>query len=155
MKREDFLKQYQTKEWYNLSKRIKARDNNTCQLCGKNNVPLTVHHLHYGENGSILDVPDSSLITLCEECHRKQDYYRIDTEYIINELRTQYTDFEIFLMVVSLEEKYYQDRDSIKYRPIKESIIPKSLRKYHLSFYRNISKWREKVLKIAFPCNNK
>lgn len=32
MKKEDFLRQYHTKEWYEISKRIKARDHNTCQM---------------------------------------------------------------------------------------------------------------------------
>ena len=71
MNKVDFLKQYQSKEWYETSKRIKARDHNTCQMCGRNDVPLSVHHRYYGENGSLL-VPDNALITLCEKCHHKE-----------------------------------------------------------------------------------
>ena len=53
MTRKEFLAQYKTKEWYELSKKIKARDHNTCQMCGRNDVPLSVHHLKYGEDGSL------------------------------------------------------------------------------------------------------
>ena len=53
MNKQDFLKQYQTKEWYEISRRIKARDHNTCQMCGRNDVPLSVHHMYYGIGGDI------------------------------------------------------------------------------------------------------
>ena len=86
MDKTDFLKQYQSKEWYDTSKRIKARDHNTCQMCGRNDVPLSVHHRYYGENGSLL-VPDNALITLCEKCHyiettSKQSLYEILNQLI-------------------------------------------------------------------------
>lgn len=73
MKKEEFLNQYKTKEWYETSKRIKARDHNTCQMCGRNDRPLSVHHRYYGKNGS-LKVPDDALITLCDSCHEQETY---------------------------------------------------------------------------------
>ena len=75
MTRKEFLAQYQTKEWYELSRQIKARDHNTCQMCGRNDVPLSVHHLKYGENGSLF-VDDNCLITLCDRCHKINHEYK-------------------------------------------------------------------------------
>lgn len=102
MNKKEFLAQYQTKEWYEISKRIKARDNNTCQMCGCNNKPLSVHHLYYGENGSIFDVNDSSLITLCEDCHKKQKEYYSDVTDRIQDLKTILTDFELSIILNQL-----------------------------------------------------
>lgn len=96
MNKQDFLKQYQTKEWYETSKRIKARDHNTCQMCGRNDVPLSVHHLYYGHGGDIFDVPDESLITLCEDCHEAQKEYREMQNSLLDDLRSCYTDFELY-----------------------------------------------------------
>ena len=101
MKKKDFLAQYQTKEWYELSKRIKARDNNTCQMCGCNNKPLSVHHLCY-RNGDILDNSEEELITLCEDCHNEQKESREYIFEVLNNLRTIFTDYEIATMLDTL-----------------------------------------------------
>lgn len=101
MNKKNFLAQYQTKEWFELSKRIKARDNNTCQMCGCNNKPLSVHHLCYRE-GNILNNNDEELITLCEDCHREQKESREYAFELLNDLRTVYTDYEIASMLNTL-----------------------------------------------------
>lgn len=101
MTRKEFLAQYKTKEWYELSKRIKARDHNTCQMCGRNDVPLSVHHLHYGENGSIF-VDDDSLITLCDRCHKINHEYKNKIPEMIEEIREYLTDYEICVYLYSI-----------------------------------------------------
>lgn len=96
MEKEEFFKQYQAKEWYEISKRIKARDNNTCQMCGRNDVPLSVHHLYYPDNGDITNIEDGSLITLCDNCHYIQSESRRRIKEILKYLRLTFTDYEIY-----------------------------------------------------------
>ena len=95
MDKKDFMAQYRSKWWMETSKRIKSRDHNTCQMCGCNDKPLSVHHLCYGENGS-LKVEDDSLITLCDECHESQKYYREGCNELLGDIRSKLTDFEIY-----------------------------------------------------------
>lgn len=108
MNKKDFLAQYQTKEWFELSKRIKARDNNTCQMCGCNNKPISVHHLCY-RDGNILNNDDEELITLCEDCHKKQKESREHVFELLNDLRTVYTDYEIETMLDTIYQSSVSD----------------------------------------------
>jgi hypothetical protein len=60
------------KGFYNLREYILYRDNYTCQLCGKSNLPLEVHHIGYWK----LDRTDrpGNLITLCIDCHTPKNH---------------------------------------------------------------------------------
>lgn len=95
MDKKDFMAQYRSKWWMETSKRIKSRDHNTCQMCGCNDKPLSVHHLYYGENGNI-EVDDTSLVTLCEDCHKEQNEYRSECNALIDEMRQSMTDIELY-----------------------------------------------------------
>lgn len=56
---------------YGFSSRKEAilhRDNYTCQICGKKNIRLEVHHIIYRSQGGTDD--ENNLITLCENCHK-------------------------------------------------------------------------------------
>ena len=101
MTREEFLAQYKTKEWYEISRRIKARDHNTCQMCGRNDVPLSVHHLQYGKDGSIFDIGAFKLIKLCVICNKLIHFYRNIIVNIINLLRGFMTYYEIYAILAS------------------------------------------------------
>ena len=101
MTRKEFLAQYKTKEWYELSRKIKARDHNTCQMCGRNDVPLSVHHLKYRENGSLF-VDDDCLITLCDSCHKINHEYKNKIPEMIEDLREYLTDYEICVYLYSI-----------------------------------------------------
>lgn len=93
MDKKDFLKQYQSKEWYEISKRIKARDHNTCQMCGCNDRPLSVHHRYYGKDGSIFTVPDDALVTLCEVCHTNEHEAQQGLHRQIDELKERFAHY--------------------------------------------------------------
>lgn len=151
MKQKDFFAQYQTKEWYELSKRIKARDNNTCQMCGRNDLPLNVHHLSYGEDGNILDVHDSQLITLCEECHNKQKECRERTYELIGDLRSVLTDFELSNILLHF---YYDivDDGPICFRLARptEKFIEKCFYSDEKEYAKNLLVWRERVRKAGW-----
>ena len=58
-----------------LKTKIRNRDNNICQLCGKKKEQeiseLSVHHIHYDKENC-----DPNLITLCRSCNLKANKYR-------------------------------------------------------------------------------
>ena len=83
MKKKDFLAQYHTKEWYELSKRIKTRDRNTCQMCGRNDKAVSVHHKVYYEERKVWEYSDDELICICDHCH----------EIVTDSNRSVYKDF--------------------------------------------------------------
>ncbi|PNR91732.1 paclitaxel/taxanoid biosynthesis susceptibility protein TS1 [Petrotoga sp. HWH.PT.55.6.1] len=64
--------QGEQRDFYNLREYILYRDNYACQLCGKSNVPLEVHHIGFWK-GDRTDRP-SNLITLCTKCHNPVDH---------------------------------------------------------------------------------
>ncbi len=73
--------------WQRKRSEIMIRDKFTCQMCGTNEDTLNVHHLAYAPNGKPpWDVPDSGLITICEECHAMEERYK--REYHQQLLRT-------------------------------------------------------------------
>lgn len=62
------------KEWQDRSHAIKTRDNLKCQAfnCSTPNSILQVHHLDYFNHKLPWEYPDDMLITLCEQCHKKE-----------------------------------------------------------------------------------
>jgi len=62
-------RKYLLEDWKKLIKRIYARDNYTCQECGKKGGLLNAHHIipwAISKNDC-----DDNLITLCVSCHAK------------------------------------------------------------------------------------
>ena len=53
--------------WSSHREAIINRDNYTCQICGKKNIRLEVHHIIFRSQGGTDD--ENNLITLCEDCH--------------------------------------------------------------------------------------
>jgi len=60
------------KGFYNLREYILHRDNYTCQLCGRTDLPLEVHHIGYWKHDRT-DRP-SNLVTLCTHCHTPNNH---------------------------------------------------------------------------------
>ena len=142
MEKKNFISQYQTKWWYETSKRIKARDNNTCQLCGRNDKPLSVHHLIYDEGK--INVEDRFLITLCDDCHKLQNESKDSCRSIISQLKEVLTDYELEQILEGILCEYL----SFEFVPVHMSSIPR----VHVSNtssnigFDNLYKWRKKVL---------
>lgn len=63
------------KEWQDKSHEIKTRDNLKCQAfnCTTPHSVLEVHHLDYFSNKDPWNYPDDMLITLCHDCHKKEN----------------------------------------------------------------------------------
>lgn len=144
MNKKDFKDQYLSKWWQDTSKRIKARDKNTCQMCGCNDKPLSVHHLYY-DNGSI-KVDDSALITLCEDCHNEQKEYKEMLFELLQELRQELTDYELYHFIQqntfdyisnAIEPIFYKNKD-VKLYQCGDDEVDFKLKKLH--------KWRTKIL---------
>jgi len=57
--------------WQRKRLGVLARDEWTCQKCGRKDKTLHVHHIAYGE-GEPWDTPDSLLNTLCADCHESE-----------------------------------------------------------------------------------
>jgi len=59
---------------YELKAKIRARDANTCQLCGKieTRTCFSVHHIDYNKQNN----SDDNLITLCKKCNGKVNFNR-------------------------------------------------------------------------------
>lgn len=53
--------------WSSHREAIINRDNYTCQICGKKNIRLEVHHIIFRSQGGADD--ENNLITLCGDCH--------------------------------------------------------------------------------------
>lgn len=64
----------QRRAWKAKREIILARDNHRCTMCGKEESPdtiLHVHHKHYIYGLDPWEYKDSELTTLCEKCHSK------------------------------------------------------------------------------------
>lgn len=71
---------YKSEEWDKKRKIIYARDNYTCQMCGrgvKDDVKINAHHLLYERDKDVWDVPNFYLITLCNGCHKGEHSKRL------------------------------------------------------------------------------
>lgn len=53
--------------WSSHREAIINRDNYACQICGKKNIRLEVHHIIFRSQGGTDD--ENNLITLCGDCH--------------------------------------------------------------------------------------
>lgn len=148
MDKKDFMAQYRSKWWMETSKRIKARDHNTCQMCGCNDKPLSVHHLYYGEDGNI-HIPDDCLITLCEDCHLEQQDYKDLCRQSLEELRFELTDFEIYNLLEAIKTKYTSLTGyPIWTRSVNPKIAPRPfILNEDMNKIENLSIWRSGILK--------
>lgn len=62
----DYLK---TKDWEKQRARVLERDRHTCQICGRKNGAMNVHHICYEHPLESID--DCWLVTLCPACHKR------------------------------------------------------------------------------------
>lgn len=67
----DYKEQMTDPRWAARSREIMKRDNFTCQLCGRSDRGLNVHHIKYQNDLDYWDYPDELLLTVCPVCHAK------------------------------------------------------------------------------------
>ena len=68
--KEQYHQQLEHPLWYKKRKIILERDNHKCVLCGSTE-NLQVHHMKYFKNRYAWEYANSTLVTLCRECHQK------------------------------------------------------------------------------------
>lgn len=80
-------------KWQKKRLEILNRDEFTCRLCTDKETTLNVHHLEY--KGNPWDVPNTSLITLCEHCHEEVEFFKKKVkDFSFNKLFITKTIFE-------------------------------------------------------------
>lgn len=71
----DINKFYNSRKWRNLSKKIKKRDNNECQMCkrrGRYAKAQNVHHIKELKSYPELAYEEDNLESLCISCHNEE-----------------------------------------------------------------------------------
>jgi len=69
-----YTEQLKDVRWKEKSLLILKRDNYTCCRCRVSGVKFSVHHFLYFPNTKLWEYPNDLLITLCDECHSKEDW---------------------------------------------------------------------------------
>lgn len=73
-KKVDYKEQYKLQLehplWFKKRQTILERDQHKCVLCGSE-FNLQVHHTKYHSDKKAWEYPNSTLVTLCKECHQK------------------------------------------------------------------------------------
>lgn len=102
----DYKEQIKSPKWQKRRLEIMQRDSFTCQICGETEKQLHVHHTIYIPGREIWDYFDSNLITLCEDCHKKEHGNGFDDHSFdgsLYELRLKgYTNLEIQTLLDSI-----------------------------------------------------
>lgn len=82
----NYKSQYLNPRWQKKRLVIMERDEFTCKRCNDKEKTLNVHHLYYVPGKNVWDYPNSSLVTLCADCHslNKCDFFHNQLEYIAN-----------------------------------------------------------------------
>ena len=68
--KEQYHQQLEHPLWAEKRSMILKRDQYQCRLCGSHH-DLQVHHIKYSSGKKAWEYPNSTLVTLCRECHQK------------------------------------------------------------------------------------
>ena len=68
----NYVEQLKSPNWQRKCLEIMNRDKFQCQCCGRRDKILSVHH-HYYTGALAWEYPEQSLITLCEDCHKREE----------------------------------------------------------------------------------
>jgi hypothetical protein len=85
----DYADKLKDPRWQKVRLEIFQRDNWACQNCGCTTETLCIHHFHYFLNTEPWEYLESSLITLCENCHNLISFINNPT-YIGTPLEDRY-----------------------------------------------------------------
>lgn len=72
LSKNEYYQRLKDPRWQKKRLDIMDRDNFSCQICGATKKTLNIHHKRYLVHKEIWDVPDSLLVTLCEDCHQQE-----------------------------------------------------------------------------------
>ena len=77
---EEQSKLYKDPRWQKKRLEIFNRDKFTCQFCQSKTNTLAIHHLEYHDNLKPWEYKDEELLSVCEDCHKKETEDRKITE---------------------------------------------------------------------------
>lgn len=101
-------------KWQKLRLQVFNRDNFSCCRCGSSDKELQVHHLNYFPDKEPWEYPQSSLITLCKDCHQKEKNRYKHEKHLLHSLReADFHAYEIFALACYLD-KYPSIRKELK-----------------------------------------
>lgn len=113
-----YNEQIKSPHWQKRRLQILQRDNFTCQICGRTEKTLHVHHLCYRKDAKIWDYPDNTLITLCEDCHRMEHEMQSENDYsvtnLINDLLISgFTNFELVSILYKIAHESFVNNNQL------------------------------------------
>ncbi len=75
--------------WQKKRLKILERDNWSCKsdCCKKRSQKLEVHHVDYIPDLKIWEYPDDMLLTLCSDCHTKENERTGAEKYLLNSMK--------------------------------------------------------------------
>ena len=79
MRKKQYKRNYKSTKYRNWKKIIYNRDKYTCQLCGRNKLHVSCHHIKLWSQYIDLRYRIDNGITLCLECHSKT--FRRESEF--------------------------------------------------------------------------
>jgi radical SAM superfamily enzyme YgiQ (UPF0313 family)/5-methylcytosine-specific restriction endonuclease McrA len=93
---------YPTEFSAHLKRKIKKRDNYTCQECSKSKKDgkLDVHHIDYDKTNNVM----CNLITLCSVCHTKTNFRRDEWKLHFREKMLCYDNCPHYVAISKIEE---------------------------------------------------
>lgn len=80
MKKTEYFQLLRDPRWQKKRLEIMSRDNFECLDCGESEKTLNVHHVHYVKGRAPWQYHDSTLVTLCENCHEEDHRYGYELE---------------------------------------------------------------------------
>jgi len=87
-KGKNIRKDYDNENWIIKRKEIYKRDNYRCVACGKR-CKLNAHHLLYDASLEIWEVPDYFIVSLCDDCHKREHSKILIAPKKLHSLRNQ------------------------------------------------------------------
>lgn len=92
--------------WQKKRLEILNRDEFTCKICQSTTKSLQIHHRHYVTGREPWDYPNELLVTLCYECHKKEEDLELTAKDAVNALHNfGYFNYEIVAEINKLIQK--------------------------------------------------
>ena len=127
----NYKEELNSPEWQRKSCNHKYLDNFTCQICGRKDKVVHVHHHFYIEGRHLWEYPDETLVTLCEDCHAKEHNFdnNMMIEAIENARKVGVMGLEIVKAINRLAQPlklHIQENSKVivpSYKPLKRDLF--------------------------------
>lgn len=103
-----YFEQLRDPRWQRKRLEIMGRDDFTCRLCGEREATLNVHHLYYTKGALPWEYEDSSLLTVCGQCHEFLHEYRFG-ESLLESMIVGRADWEALSAMAEMFQITFRD----------------------------------------------